>query len=199
MKQPSTSKQRQLIKIMQKKIGIDDDVYRDMLQERFKVRSSTELSYLQAGIIIDALKKNSPGVYKSSKGNGNRVQRHGAFKPVKASGEKVVNLASVDALDKVNKLSDLIEWRVDGGIYGWMRKRFKIKKVRTAQEAFLVTEGLKKMFENQMKKKHGDNWKSGQYTCPEIRRYIVEHTPSDRRRLMLVSGNKMVSTKRAEG
>ncbi len=200
MKQPSTPKQRQLIKIMQRQIGIDDDAYRDLLEDRFKVRSSTKLSYLQAGIMIEDLKKKGPGVYKPGKRKSNRMKRHGAFQAAKASGKKIINLASIREIDKINKLADLIEWRVEGGLYGWMRKRFKINKVRTAQDAYLVIEGLKKLFENQMKKKHGSDWKNLNHEDPEVRKYLFEHRPSPKLRKVVISGNRIVSTsRRAEG
>ena len=52
-----TKGQISVIKMAQGQLGITDDDYRSMLQERFKVRSCTKLTFNQAGILIEELQK----------------------------------------------------------------------------------------------------------------------------------------------
>lgn len=51
-----TTGQKGLIKMAQAQLGITDEDYRLMLQERYGVRSCTNLSFSQAGHFIDELK-----------------------------------------------------------------------------------------------------------------------------------------------
>lgn len=173
-----TKGQIQAIKIFQSKFGINDEDYRDMLEQRFRVRSCTALSNLQAGVLIDEFKRKAGQKTSPMANRGNRTDRRGAYKkvdvPYGADEKKVVRLASRASIDKINKLADLIEWRIENGLPAWLKKRFGIEKVKTAVEAFKVIEGLKKMFENQMKKVYGPGWAAGDYK-PEVMRYIDEH------------------------
>lgn len=176
-----TKGQIQIIKTLQGKLGMDDEAYRSLLAKTFRVSSCTQLSHPQAGILIEDLKRKAGQKAGGSyiKNYGNRADRRGTYKkvdvPYAADEKKVVRLASRASIDKINKLADLIEWRLENGLSAWMKKRFGIEKVRTAGEAYRVIEGLKKMFENQMKKTHGDLWWRGEYDSPEVMRYIAEH------------------------
>lgn len=176
-----TKGQIQIIKTLQGRIGMDDEAYRSLLAKTFRVKSCTQLSYPQAGVLIEDLKRKAGQKAGGSfiKNNGNRADRRGTYKkvdvPYAADEKKVVRLASRASIDKINKLADLIEWRLENGLSAWMKKRFGIEKVKTAGEAYRVIEGLKKMFENQMKKAYGEGWRSGVYDRPEVVRYIDEH------------------------
>jgi len=176
-----TKGQIQVIKIFQSKFGMNDEDYRDMLEKRFRVRSCTALSNLQAGSLIDEFKRKAgqnTGAVPYRANRGNRAERRGTYKkvdvPYSADEKKVVRLVSRASIDKINKLADLIEWRIENGLQAWTKKRFDIDKVRTAGEAYRVIEGLKKMFENQMKKQFGADWHHGFYG-PDVMRYIEEH------------------------
>lgn len=176
-----TKGQIQIIKTLQGKIGMDDEAYRALLAKTFRVSSCTQLSYPQAGVLIEDLKRKAgqkAGGSFIKKNHGNRADRRGTYKkvdvPYAADEKKVIRMASRASIDKVNALAGLIEWRLENGLSAWMKKRFGIEKVRTAGEAYRVIEGLKKMFENQMKKVYGPGWAAGDYT-PEVMRYIDEH------------------------
>ena len=163
-------KQIQIIKIAQQQLGIDDTTYREMLFNNFRVKSCTKLSHDQANALIGMMKKKGFRI-KSSKSKGKRFPRE--------SGN-VVRLASQAEFEKINALSKLINWRVKDGLTRWLAKRFSIKRVRTAQEAYQAIEGLKKMFENQMKKKYGPDWWELLFGDPGIQRYIDEHGPKEK-------------------
>ena len=52
-----TKGQISVIKMAQGKLGITDDDYRTMLQERFKAKSCKELTFNQAGALIEELQR----------------------------------------------------------------------------------------------------------------------------------------------
>jgi len=87
----------------------------------------------------------------------------------------MVKMVSPSQIKKIGALADMIEWRVKDGLTRWLSKRFKIDKIKTAQQAWQVIEGLKKMFERQMEKQHGPGWRNLDYDDSSIRRYIGEH------------------------
>ena len=96
-------------------------------------------------------------------------------------------------LDKIAAVAALIRWRVDGGLGLWMEKRLGIDRVRTGSDAYRVIEGLKKMFENAMKKEHGPDWWVKVYGDPGIELYIREHCPV-RYRLRAINGRLEAGT-----
>ena len=172
-------KQITLIKIAQKQLGIDDGTYRDMLHCHFKVRSCTKLSYNQASLFIGVLKQKGFNIRRKRKSSAKRSPTNKGLPRKKGN---VVRLASRGELDKIGVLTSLIHWRVKDGFTAWLGKRFSIARVRTAQEAYRVIEGLKKMFENQMKSQHGENWwesACGGFDDPWVKRYIEEHSTKE--------------------
>jgi Bacteriophage Mu, GemA protein len=179
---PIERKQIQIIKIAQKELDIDNDSYREMLHSHFKVKSCTKLNYFQANGMIALLKEKGFKIKPAKKPAGRKAcgrlkdrdtGKQKASRPRQAGN--MVRLASQAELQKIEVLSWLIHWRVKDGFTRWMSKRFSIERVRTAQEAYRVIEGLKKMFENTMKAQYGDNWASIVGDDPAIRRYIKEH------------------------
>lgn len=169
---PSDKKQRQIIKIAQKQLCIDDEDYRDVMEDNFGVRSSTKLSKLQAAKFISIFKEK--GFRTVRKWKTQQDPRPRLHRP-RPTGENVVCLPSAAQIQKINVLSSLIHWKYEDGLELWMKARLKIDKVRTAGNAHLVIEGLKKLFENQMKKEYGSIWWAGTYDDPAIMRYITEH------------------------
>lgn len=55
--QKSDNKQKSMIHQLRKKLGIDDDLYREMLQATYRVNSSKDLTYKQAGHLLNDLTK----------------------------------------------------------------------------------------------------------------------------------------------
>lgn len=179
---PIARKQIQIIKIAQKELGIDDDTYREMLHSQFKVKSCTRLNYFQADGMIALLKEKGFKIKPAKKSAGRKAcgrlkdrdtGKRNASRPRRKGN--MVRLASQAELQKIEVLSWLVHWRVKDGFTRWMSKRFSIERVRTAQEAYRIIEGLKKMFENQMRTEHGDNWPDLMFDDPAIMRYINEH------------------------
>lgn len=166
---PSTKKQRQLIGIGCAQLGIDKELKIDMLLERYGEDSTTKISKSQADDFLQEL--NRKGFVVKFK------QRYWTRK----APAGVVRMASPAEQDKIAALAGLIKWRVKDGQALWMKKRLGINRVRTARDAWLVIEGLKKMFENQMKGKYGKDWWAGDYDDPAIVIYIHEHSPKEYR------------------
>jgi hypothetical protein len=179
---PINNKQKTVIKMAVKALGISDDDYRDGLEKRFGVRSCTKLTFTEATVYIKELEDKGftivpgKGVAKPVKAAPPR----GTRPPISRSDTKLVGLATRGELEKVDQVAALIEWRVEGGLELFLEKRMKIKggRVRTSGEAYLAIEGLKKMFENSMKKQHGAAWWTGTYT-DAIDEYIRLHAPAE--------------------
>lgn len=166
--QPIDPRQIKLIKIGQKQLGIDDGAYRGMLAHRFGVDSCTRLTRMQAGLFIDELKRKGFRIVHKRK-------RPLAGKPMPRQKGNMVRLASGAQHEKIAAVARLVDWRIKDGLTRWLFKRYSIKRVKTAQEAFRVIEGLKKMFEHQMEKAHGKNWMLRTWENPDVVRYIREH------------------------
>ena len=172
----SSKKQRQLIAMACGHFGVGKIDKQVMLMTRYSVESTTELTFAQAEEIIDDYVRKG-FVVKSEKRPYFRRQRPVAGAHRKEPG-KVTALASPAELAKIDALAGLIIWRVENGMAKWMKKRFKISKVKTSHDAFVVIEGLKGMFENQMKKKYGDSWWKAVHEDIEVCYYIAEHFPN---------------------
>ena len=190
---PITKAQIRMIKSLQRN-NLDDVEYREILEKHFRVTSCTQLSQRQAGVLIDLFAKWGFFV-QTPRRRVKRVERVKTVEnvgvpprrdacPQKKAGaprrpgktpKNVVRLASREQHEKIAALAGLITWRVEDGLSLWMQKRMKVERVRTAREAFLVIEGLKKMFENEMKAQYGQNWWARAYEDEGVMRYIEEH------------------------
>lgn len=179
---PINRKQISIIKMAQGLLGISDPDYRRMLKTRFNVTSCTKLSYDQAGEFIRELE--SKGFTLKPKKNS--ASRPAAKRPARQQRPaiprdqgNVVALANREEIDKINSVAALIEWREANGLDLFLEKRMGIRdgRVRTSKDAYLAIEGLKKMFENQMKARHGKDWWVGRFESAAVMNYIALHKP----------------------
>lgn len=175
---PINKTQIGIIKMACSHLQIDDATYRDMLQDRYSVTSCTKLSYDQAGEFIRELE--SKGFTLLSKKNTSTAPRR-PRPQIPRKQSKVVALASQGERDKINAVAELIQWRESNGLALFLEKRMGIKggTVRTSEDAYLAIEGLKKMFQNGMKKQHGPAWWRMAFTDPRIMEYIQQHCPEE--------------------
>lgn len=179
---PINGKQITVIKLAVKALAISDDDYRDGLEERYGVRSCTKLSFHQATEYIGELEKKGFTLRPGKDADKKTAPPRGSRPPIsRVPGNKIVGLATQGEREKIDKISALIKWREENGLQLFLEKRMGIKggKVRTSQEAYLAVEGLKKMFENGMKKAYGEEWWVMPYTDPGIAEYIRIHKPAE--------------------
>ncbi len=180
-RKPINPKQVQLIHIALGQIGMSDDVYRDRLAQEFgpHVTSCKQLNSRQANHLLEVFKRLGfairPRAARSRKA-ANRVSRN---------RKDVTRLVNRQQLDKIDAVAALIHWRHADGPALWMKKRLGVERVRTEADAFKVIEGLKKMFENSMKKQFGPLWWIRVFGDPRIEVYKDEHCPVDLRAMML--------------
>jgi len=182
-------KQIKIIKMAQRSLGLDDATYRDILRNSYGVDSCTGLSADQANALIDRFqgqgfkfepkKPNRPWKQRPQ-GNWGGGKPRPVGKP--RSQGKITALASAGEIEKINAVASLVEWRFEDGLQRFLESRMGIKggKVRTADEAYRAIEGLKKMFENAMKKAYGQDWWSLPFDEP-VEVYIREHAPAEYR------------------
>jgi len=167
MKKLITNEQIRCIKTIQRKHQADDD-YREMLEKRFKVTSCTQLTCAQGTALIKLYKEWGWTNFKKAQSSKPKAQRKSG---PRRSGN-MTRMVSPAQRKKIGVLANMIEWRVKDGLTRWVSKRFSIDRIRTAQQAWQVIEGLKKMFERQMEKDYGHGWRDLDYTDVGIRRYI---------------------------
>lgn len=142
-------KQVKLIHIAKSQLKIGDDTYRLMLRQWFKVDTSKALTYDQASMLIDELKK--LGFRLKTK----RVLPENPCWPCvpRTPGiplpDNVVVLASPGQLRMIEHLAADIKWRHWDGFRRWIQRYFKIDQVRTSMEATVVIEALKDMWKRQ--------------------------------------------------
>ncbi len=177
---PSTKSQRQLIGIACTQLGIDKPLKEKMLVERFGKTSTTEISRLQADEFLKELKSKGFKTRYVPRGNprGQRIPR--------AAGN-VTAMVSPKELEKIAAVAALISWRLENGLALWMKKRLGIEKIKTSGDAYRVIEGLKKMFENGLKKAHGPEWWVRIWNDPGIETYVREHCPARYAAMMMAA------------
>ncbi len=134
------------------KLGLSDQLYRDILWLQCKATSCTDLNYHQASKLIDHFKTlgfKSPRRKKYTRG----TQSFQDFRsmPRKDRPANVVVMPSRDQLDMIDALAGQITWRLEDGFQRWMKKFYKIDRITTDWEASTVIEGLKKMLDHQDK------------------------------------------------
>ena len=164
---PINKKQIQLIKIGQKKLGLDDSTYRKLLNENFGVSSCTALTSYQAGRLISLFVERG---FKITKGRSSKR----AHQSISRKDPNVIRLVSTNEKKKIAVLNGLIGWPEEA-FHKWMEKRYRILKIRTSRDAFLVIEGLKGVFENRMKKSYGDDWCQRDFDDYSVKEYIRRH------------------------
>ena len=139
-KKPIDKIQIKLIHLAKAKLGLDDDKYRLILNQRYWVNSCKNLSYDEA---TDFIK------YFQSLGFKIVTKRHTRKAGIKPAPTNIINLVSPQQLALIEHLREDIQWRIHDGYYRWLRKWLKKDRITTAREAFRVIEGLKGMLKRQ--------------------------------------------------
>ena len=127
-----TKAQIQLIHIAKNQLGMDDDMYRDMLSNLFARRSSKDLTYDQAVELIDHLRA-CGFIIRSKKQSGN-----------------IIHLTTPAQRRLIDVLSRRYTWRCRNGFTLWLnrqREKGNIKSIalNEASDARWVIEKLKQM------------------------------------------------------
>lgn len=123
--------QIQLIHVAKAQLGLDDDLYREILENLYGVKSCTKLSYAQANNLIEHFK---------SKGFTPKP------KPPRKKVKGVVELPSPAQNELIEVLKANIVWHAGAdGFKLWLTRRMRMSKITTKQDAARVIEGLKGM------------------------------------------------------
>jgi len=193
---PITAAQVTAIGMGRNALKISDDDYYTTLWVRYAATSCKDLTQEQASDLIeDYISRGFVLVQSAAKAKRHQKQKHpvpprrppehglNTSRPVIPREGNVVALAKPEEIDKVNAVAALIPWREENGLELFLEKRMGLKggRIRTSADAYLAIEGLKKMFENGMKKAYGPDWWTRVYTTPEINEYIRRHCPEEYR------------------
>jgi hypothetical protein len=144
---PIDAKQIKLIHVATHQIGMEDDTYRLLLHARFGVKSSKELSYDQAGKLIDELKKLGFKLKSNRPACGlcaPRLRRETL--PI-----NVTLMVSPQQMYMIDHLAADVHWKFHDGFARWLKKFYKLTIIKTSIEATHVIEGLKGLLKTQNK------------------------------------------------
>ena len=133
------------------RLGLNDDIYRTILHRFSGKESSTDMTYLEASQTIDYFKTlgfKIPRRKKYTKGTPARQDYRSV--PRKERPSNVFVLPSRDQLDMIDALAGQVKWKVEGGFNLWVKKYYKIDRIKTEWEASDVIEGLKKLIDHQI-------------------------------------------------
>lgn len=178
---PISAKQKTVIILICTQFGISKTERGEMLQERYGKSSTSDLTSDQAGHFIAEFEKKGFKLLPK-KGTAKVLPPRGTVRrPIARTGGNVIALVSQDERDKISAVAGLIEWRVANGLQLFLEKRMQIRegKVRTSGDAYTAIEGLKKMFENGMKAKHGKDWWRMDFASEAVQEYIELHCPEE--------------------
>lgn len=140
-------KQVQLIHVAKAKLGLSDDDYRLIIRTQTKKESCKELTYVQASHLIDYFKTLGFSIKRRYRTPDRGAHRRNRRRHLPGN---VVFLPSFYQIEMVEALAAKIAWRVEGGYLLWLKKYMKIARIRTAEEAEKVIEGLKGMLAHQI-------------------------------------------------
>jgi hypothetical protein len=128
-----TKNQIQLIHIAKNELGLDDDLYRDMLFNLFGERSSRDLTYAQGVELIDHLKDCGFQIRGKDHDKSN-----------------IIRLTTPDQRRLIDVLSRRFTWRVRNGFSLWLERQREKGHIKSAalndsSDARWVIERLKQM------------------------------------------------------
>lgn len=117
--------------------GIDDATYREMLQSGWGARSCKHLSIAEANSLLNHLN-----------GRQNRRRRRQPIRrPARPAAVQsragVVRLPSPAQQQLIVALVSEVQWRSAGGYAAWLKRSLGLDRVRTAEDAQRVINGLK--------------------------------------------------------
>lgn len=134
-----TAAQVRSIHVAKGRAGLDDDEYRGLLEERYGVRSSTELTRRQASELLAGVfgrpLPNPPGRTRPRPRRERRARLP----------DNVLRLATRAQRALIEELAERVEWREDDGLARWLETSLGIGAVRTEAEADAAIEALKAM------------------------------------------------------
>jgi hypothetical protein len=133
--------QVKLIHIALNKLGLSDEAYRLILNQRYWVNSCLALSYDEATNLIKHFQEMGFKIITKRF----RTSRNDKTAP------NIIQLVSPQQLKLIEHLRADIRWHVQDGYFRWLKKWLKKDRITTGKEAFRVIEGLKGMLARQQR------------------------------------------------
>lgn len=141
--------QIRLIHVAKSQLKMGEDNYRAMLHAWYGVESSKALTYDQASMLIDELKRLGFTLRTKRKAPDNPCWPCMPRPYREKLPDNIVVLASAQQLRMIEHLAADIQWRRWNGFQLWIKKYFHIDQVKTSIEASIVIEALKNMWKRQ--------------------------------------------------
>ncbi len=146
--------QVQLIHIAKTQLGLSREEYEAAImgQTKGKKISSKDLTYFEADGLINYFKTLGFRIqsnYIRTSGAARRSRRAHANAARRA--RNVVLMPSRDQMEMIEVLIKKIPWRLEDGYRRWLEKNMKITRIRTAEQASDVIEGLKGLMKTQLR------------------------------------------------
>lgn len=146
------------------------DVYQLMLKDSYGRHSSTQLSIPQLIDLLNFLNGRTRHPMALARKPKTGIRKGGA-----------IGIITEAQKAKIKVLRNMIRWEKTDGFDRWLEVRMGIagglSGVTKDSQANQVIEGLKNMFENQMKEAHGPGWMDKPGHSLMVRRYIGIHYP----------------------
>jgi hypothetical protein len=136
-----------VIHVAKTQLSLTEEEYRDILKERFNVRSAKELTPEQGKDLMDHFK--SIGFLPTRRGNGKACALCVPRTKRDPIPENVIYPVSPGQSAKIKQLKESIKWFTVDGFTAWLLRYFNIKKIQTSAEASAVIWALLKLWRNQ--------------------------------------------------
>ena len=134
-----TSGQIRAIHAVLRRIGMEDDAYRELLRTLWGVSSCKDLTRAQAGDLLARL----AGPYRPARQQQPRRRATRPAAPAPAQTDGVVRLASPAQRRLIDALIGEVAWQYEDGYSRWLKRSLGLASVRTADEARRAIDGLK--------------------------------------------------------
>ena len=117
--------------------GIDEATYRAMLQSGWQAKTCKDLSVSEANSLLNHLKG------RRQRPRRRQPIRRPARPAAVRSKAGVVRLPSPAQQQRIVALVSEVQWRSTGGYAAWLKRSLGLDRVRTAEDAQQVINGLK--------------------------------------------------------
>ncbi len=135
---PISSGQVKAIHVSLKAIGLDDETYRFMLDQKFGVATCKDLNRKQAHELLNHLAPRRPRLTPRQQTPRQQPAKQQARPP-----DNVFHLATPAQHQLIHDLIREVKWHTPGGYAAWLNKYLGLKRITSQGDAQKVINGLK--------------------------------------------------------
>ncbi len=140
---PISSGQVKAIHVSLKAIGLDDETYRFMLNQKFGVTTCKDLNRKQAHELLNHLAPRRPRLTPKPKPPSKPKPPQTSKPKTPKSPDNLLHLASPAQHQLIHDLVREITWHTADGYKAWLKKNMRLERVVSQANAQKVITGLK--------------------------------------------------------